>query len=165
MDRRFSFCSILQYFYRATKWHKDITKKTLVQPKRYWVYFWICQILWHFSSFRAFSWLKVSALSCKTIIFRISSKNWVYLYDFYWFSSSFNFFERFTCTPFNVGWKNECYRNFVLMMRMWFLTFELVIELHYRSDETLKTCFRWNSFFHPILRGSTGKSFDKNETR
>ena len=72
-----------------------------------------CQILWHFSSLRAFSWLKVSALSCKTVIFRISSKNWVYLYDFCCFSSSFIFFERFACTPLKVGWENEFQRNHV----------------------------------------------------
>ncbi len=46
-----------------------------------------------------FSSIKVNTLYFKSMIFGISSQNWVYTYHFHSFFSIFIFFEKFACTP------------------------------------------------------------------
>ena len=91
----------------------------------------------------------------------MSSKNWVYLYSLDWYRSTFIFFKKFPFLSLKVGWKNESYQNFFLMMRMTFLTVELVISRHYTSDEIVKTGFLRNSFFLSYPERVYGEFFEK----
>ncbi len=49
-----------------------------------------------------FSSIKVNTIYFKSMIFGISSQNWVYTYTFEQFLLTFIFFEKFACTPLQV---------------------------------------------------------------
>jgi hypothetical protein len=104
-------------------------------------------------------WLKeYDILNQHEKLYRLTSNSNRFI-DFHFFRKFYLYF------PLRDGSKNEFYRNTLFMFLSFVTNCSGFIKQLRKFSSDVRSGLRWKLFFDPPLEGSTGKIFEKNESR